>query len=141
MQTIHERIQNNIIIDAQTGCWEWQLRVDRDGYGLMWIGSKPSRLLRFSHRMSYEAHREIIPDGLQIDHLCRNKRCCNPSHLEVVTTQENTRRRDVALQRDHYCKRGHERTHDNTYVSPAGNRACKICRDGASQRWRTRQAA
>ena len=140
MHTISDRIHRNVVIDPETQCWDWQLRTDRDGYGQMWIGKKPGRVLRFSHRMSYEAHRGEIPNGLQIDHLCRNKRCCNPDHLEAVTTQENTRRRDQALQRDRYCRQGHERTDVNTYVSPDGVRACQECRREAWRRWKSRQA-
>lgn len=77
-------------IEADTGgCWLWTGPTDRDGYARQvgWYGA-----LARPHRLIYEVLVGPIPDGLQIDHLCRVKRCVNPEHLEPVTTQENTRR-------------------------------------------------
>lgn len=81
-------------------------------------------------RVSYILHYGEIPDSLQIDHLCRNKGCVNPDHLELVTTQENTRRRVEAKT---HCKRGHKYTVETTYLEfwPDGRykgRSCRACR-------------
>lgn len=135
--TIAHRIAKNTII-SDRGCWEWQGRKDRDGYGVVWVSYSGKRKLRFTHRMSYETHVEPIPSGLEIDHLCLNKACCNPEHLEVVTTQENTRRRDIAHEYDKYCRNGHERTIENTYISRSGMRSCRICRKLATRAYRGR---
>lgn len=115
-------------------CWEWQgsLR-SNDGYGDF------HKVL--AHRFAYESVIGKIPDGLVIDHLCRNHACCNPSHMEPVTIGENVRRgirtpiQNGALQlaRTH-CPQGHPYDTNNTYITPTGARACKICRLEAKHR-------
>ncbi len=75
------------LIDNKTGCWNWQLYKSFD-YGVIHIKKKPMQ----AHRYYYEKYKGKIPKGLVIDHLCRNKGCVNPEHLEVVTIGENTRR-------------------------------------------------
>lgn len=84
------------IINKMTGCWEWQLFTMPFGHGQMNIkvGNKFKRTL--AHRYYYEKYKGKIPDGLQIDHLCRNPRCVNPNHLEAVTNAVNTRRGNIA---------------------------------------------
>lgn len=84
------------------GCWEWQGTIGHNGYGRVRIGDteEETRAMRFAHRVSYELYVKPIPDGKEIDHICRNRRCCNPAHLRVVTHQENAVLREEAKLHD-----------------------------------------
>lgn len=102
------------------GCWEWTAGRFEDGYGQFWLDGRP----RKAHRVSFEMAGGVIPDGLEIDHLCRNRPCVNPDHLEPVTHQENMIRRAASIT---HCPRGHEYTTTSAYVSPRGTRNCREC--------------
>lgn len=117
---------------TESGCWEWQGKL-RNGYGL--IGEKgPAKSKRKqvkAHRYSYEFFRSTIPEGLTIDHLCRNRKCVNPFHLQPVTRGENVLRGDTISARNKantHCPHGHEYSQENTYIDPTGGRRCRICK-------------
>lgn len=120
------RLMERIKQDPLTGCWDWQGRPNYEGgYGRMSLHGKQY----FAHRLSYELHVGSIPDGMEIDHLCRNRMCVNPSHLEVVTGRVNTYRGQgptAVNSRKTHCIRGHELTTENLYRE-AGQRRCKAC--------------
>lgn len=134
MATVLERLTAAYAVNPETHCWDWVARKDRDGYGAI----KANRKLWRAHRLSYELHVGPIPSGLQLDHLCRNRGCVNPAHLDPVSSRENTRRAPHVT--GPLCKRGlHERTEANTYRSPAGVPACRACHAAAVQAYRHRQ--
>lgn len=116
------------VLKQPSGCWEWQRGLDKDGYGRIKIGSSLDGTRRTvkAHRWSYEHHVGPIPEGMQIDHLCRNRRCVNPAHLEPVTGLENAQR-GLRKTKPH-CKNGHLLAGANLYIRPgSGHRTCKIC--------------
>jgi len=92
---VGERLMSHVRIDP-SGCWVWVAALNHKGYGLMsWQGRT-----RPAHRVSYELLRGPLVEGLEIDHLCRNRACVNPDHLEQVTSQVNTLRRDIGRDAD-----------------------------------------
>lgn len=91
-------------------------------YGLTWNGERPE----MAHRVAYRLAGGEIPDGMQIDHLCRVRLCVNPEHLEPVTAAENLRRRYRDAPATH-CPNGHEYTPESTRIEPDGGRRCRVC--------------
>lgn len=112
------------------GCWEWQAYRNPAGYGILMVDRKPRR----AHRLTYELLVGPIPAGLEIDHLCRNRACANPAHLEPVTRLENVRRGmapAASAERNRaktHCVRGHLFDEANTRITPKGYRDCRACR-------------
>jgi hypothetical protein len=88
-----------------------------------------------AHRVSYELFKGPIPDGLQIDHLCRTTACVNPAHLEAVTQLENARRASAEIT---HCKNGHEYTLETTYRDRHGWRSCRVCSAAAARAYYAR---
>lgn len=81
--------RNDYVVDEETGCWVWQRARTSSGYGQKCL---PGSVVVMAHRWHFEQVRGSIPEGMQLDHLCRNRPCVNPDHLEIVTNQENAHR-------------------------------------------------
>jgi hypothetical protein len=118
-------------------CWEWVGTKTSAGYGQLRVNGK----VQYVHRISYELFVGIIPNDLEIDHLCRNRACMNPDHLEVVSHRDNVLRGDAPPARyacATMCINGHLFTDSNTYfgVGKNGN-VYRKCRKCAAQRQRT----
>lgn len=118
--------------EDENGCWNYQGSINPAGYGQIRQTT--------AHRFFWTHIRGDIPDGLQLDHLCLNKRCVNPSHLEPVTNAENQRRRSELIT---VCKHGHDFTPENTVVKRAKNgdikRNCRTCNKALSRAHRERK--
>lgn len=117
IQPVEQRFMK-YVKKATSGCWEWGGTLQKNGYSTFYHNGKTVR----GHRWSYEHFTAPIPQGKEIDHLCRNRKCVNPSHLEPVTRKEN-RRRAMPF----HCVNGHAFTPENTYMHD-GKRHCRECR-------------
>ena len=130
--SVEERLLRRIQ-EEDSGCWVWTgFRSSPQGYGGIKIGGV--RLV--AHRVAYETWVGPIPAGLQLDHLCRNRPCVNPAHLEPVTRQENMRRAYAAVKSPTHCMRGHLRS-ENDKPRKGGYTVCRAC---ISERRRERLA-
>lgn len=116
----------------ENGCHTWTGSLDKNGYGKVGVKGETRMVMRMAHRVRYEREVGPIPNGMQLDHLCRNKSCCNPAHLEAVTQRENLLRGNTLIARAAartHCQKGHELTAGNLVASRLrdGRRTCRIC--------------
>lgn len=124
-------------IKVNGSCWEWTSTVTHRGYGMVTLKNKG----QLAHRASFEHFNGPIPEGFHIDHLCRNKLCVNPKHLEAVTPKENILRGiGMAAQnkRKTHCVRGHEFNEQNSYKNKNDGRICRVCKRIASAAYKKR---
>lgn len=133
--TKHSRFMGSVE-KLDYGCWHIKVNCrTNSGY--------PIFLGKLAHRQSYELFRGELVDGLVIDHICNDKLCVNPNHLQQITQRENTLRgtSPIAVNASKtHCNNGHELLGDNLYVKPNGSRNCKTCRRGAAQRYSLRRS-
>lgn len=111
--------------DPLFGCWLWQEKdIDRHGYGTLWGKGGP----RQAHREMYRELVGPIPEGRVLDHLCRNRACVRPDHLDPVKGSENDLRRSWRYRaRQSKCSKGHDMS--TCVTTPAGGRICRRCNE------------
>lgn len=114
----------------ENGCWIWPGVRDQWGYGKSNSTS--------SHRAVWRKLVGPIPEGMELDHLCRVPACVNPEHLEPVTGEENRRRKYASIT---HCKSGHAYDEANTYIRPGGQRDCRACIRARSAAYAARRRA
>ncbi len=129
-----ERFDSKVTPEPMSGCWLWTASMHH-GYGQFSVKHRPID----AHRFAYETLVGPIPADREIDHLCRNRACCNPAHLEAVTARTNTLRGVGATAkhaRQTHCLRGHPFDESNTTRASGGGRACRQCdKDRSKRRW------
>ncbi len=133
-QDPHRRFWAKVGVSTEDSCWWWNGYVNRKGYGRFHVSVEAGAVQ--AHRFSYELRHGSIPAGMTLDHLCRNRACVNPDHLEPVTNRANVLRGDGPTAENAvktHCPRGHAYTAENTYRKPgSGYRICRRCGRGAA---------
>jgi hypothetical protein len=143
-----ERLMSKVRVDGIFGCWVWTAAKSGSGYGQIFYRGRQQN----AHRVAYQLLVGAITPGLELDHLCRNRPCVNPAHLEPVTSSENKRRSPLTGRGRHAnrpggnngnglrtaCRQGHAFTPANTYQRADGRR-CRTCnRDSAARTQKVR---
>jgi hypothetical protein len=122
-----DRLMAMVSPEPMSGCWLWIGSCLPNGYSHMGIQVDGVKKTVYGHRLAYELLKGRIPEGLDLDHLCRVRCCVNPDHLEPVTRKVNLNR-GVGFGTTNFCIRGHELTPENTYLHKRKNYVARECR-------------
>ena len=128
------RFERKVSPEPNTGCWLWEGALSGNGYGSFYDGER----MVSAHSFAYVNSKGPVPEGLELDHLCRIRCCVNPEHLEPVTRRENTLRGVAGhhMRGKTHCSRGHALDEANTYRRSNGNRSCRTCERLKRRRYR-----
>lgn len=137
VRSLAARFSDKWTLDPETGCHVWTAALDNHGYGMIYHGRHTGP--RRAYRVAFELAGLDIPSGMEVDHLCRNRRCVNIDHLEPVTAAVNILRGASPIAenaRKTHCPYGHEYTEANTYVNGKGSRVCRACTNRRQRAYR-----
>lgn len=137
VRPLEERIFEKV--DADGCCWLWTGAKNIGGYGAVSLGRRDGAAI--VHRLVWKLLVGPIPEGMELDHLCRVRECCNPDHLQPVTRAVNVARgaQRAGIHRRAACINGHPFTPDNTITTLRGTHTCRTCRCLANRRYRARK--
>lgn len=123
---LEARFWSQVSVHSPGRCWPWRGAMKENGYGTFGYAEGD---MRYAHRVAYELFHGLIAEGMVIDHLCRNRDCVNPDHLDQVPQSLNLLRGDNRWHKKHRttCRAGHQFTAENTYLNSEGRR-CLTCR-------------
>lgn len=146
-ENLKRRFEDKYEPEPNSGCWIWTAYLKPEGYGMIHTGSEKLKTSKpsLAHRVAYEFYRGSIPEGLELDHLCRTRCCVNPYHLEPVTRKENQRRGiagQVLSKRNTsktHCPQGHPYSGENLYIYKTW-RQCRTCMAERKQRHKLKNA-
>ena len=130
-----DRFNEKFVMEPNSGCWIWTAALYAHGYGAFYYQNR----VRLAHRVAYYLFKGEIPEGYELDHLCRVRCCVNPDHLEVVTRRENLLRSPITPVNRTHCPSGHEYTTDNVWLDQKSGRRCKICKAQEHKMWKWRR--
>lgn len=137
---VMERLMAKVVKDPVTGCWNWMGSTKGAGYGNIGVGKRPNMKSVRTHRVTYEHFVGPVPSGMELDHRCRNRRCCNPDHLRPMTHRENVLIGTSPIA-EHanktHCIRGHPLGERGT---GGEERICLVCARKRAAEQRERQA-
>lgn len=132
LSDLPQRIQDKISVNPETGCWEWTASKNKCGYGV--VGDiKNTKKIKLAHRLIFFFLTKEEEKTNTLDHLCRNRSCVNPEHLEQVSRGVNVKRGDAGkhLSSKTHCPKGHPYSGDNLIfsITKGGHqhRECRIC--------------
>lgn len=129
---LKKRFYKDKFIIKDNGCWEWTANIaPSTGYGLIMTDSQGSI---GAHRASYIIHKGPIPEGYHIHHVCKNKKCVNPEHLEAMESFEHLSLESKSRAKE-YCGKGHKMEGENIYYKPNGKRECRQCRKESRRKY------
>lgn len=123
--TLRDRLLAKIIVQPD-GCWVWRGAAQPTGYGQLWNGKRPEQ----AHRLSYKMFCGPVPDGVEVDHVCRVRDCVNPKHLRLLPHRDNVLAGNTGPARNAaktHCDYGHELSGRNLRFAVNGSRQCRAC--------------
>jgi hypothetical protein len=123
-ERVIERLLQRFTVEP-SGCWVSDYSTGSHGYSQVGWQADGKLRVRLAHRVAYEAYHGRIPNGMTVDHICRNRRCIHPEHLRLLSHEENSRRNGNWAKT--HCHRGHPFDELNTYRTKRGHRHCRAC--------------